>query len=473
MTIAVSDVDFKKSEVVTDTNSNGGRKGQVSVVSGARHSLFPRVTKAERTAGKTRYRKEFWCNEDADDEVAYGVLICLEFPSNGGDRYAIGEGTQIDTVGDFTTSEPDWFGVGALNTTLVGAETEVKLDMESSDFVFPNNGKLHLTDKFKIGQTIDSDVSIGDSVEYSGGTWSKISSTDDIDYPNGLYVGSNVVMTIESGTNEEWIDLKDYEYADEDIGTGDGNDTQPSLTPLLHKVNGICDQSSKLPVVTATCGSVSRTVNVAADGSCSGYCSGGELNMVTGVWTTDITWTTAPDIATDITCTYHENCFLYSGNTVTVYLDDPVANAYSTDDTYGAGCIETDEVTPVSSDWTETSVAGTYDEATYPIILYNDGTEQDDWTITFISATAFTCAGVKSGSVGSGAITSDFEPTNPDTSQPFFKIDKDGWAGTWASGDTVTFTTSPATVSIWWREIVPAGTAALSNNLSVIGYYTE
>jgi len=474
MTIAVTDIKFRKSEFITDTISNGGRKGQTLVTSGAKHNLFPRVTKAERTAGVTRYRKEFWCNENADDEIAYSALQYLEFPSNGGDRFAIGEGTQIDTQNDFTTAEPDWFGVGQLHTALVGAETQVELDMESNDVEFPNGGKLHLADKFKTGQTVDSDVDIGDSVEFGAGTWSKITSTDDIIYPKGLYVGSNTVMTIETGvTNEEWIDIKNYEYADEDIGDGDGAATNPPLTTLIHNTNGICTQLGKRPVVTVECGGVSRTVNVAADGSCSGYCSAGELNMTTGVWATDINWTTAPDLGEDILCTYHENCFIYAGDTATVYLDAPVANAYLTANTYGAGCIETDEVKPASASWVESSVAGTYDESTYPIILFNDGAEQDSWTITFTSAVAFTCSGASEGSVGSGVITSDFSPTNPNTGQPYFTIDKDGWGGTWAGGDTVTFTTSPATVPIWWREIVPAATAAVTDNLCVLGYYTE
>ena len=475
MTIQTTDIKFRKSEIITDTVANGGRKSQTLVTSGAKHNLFPRVTKAERTAGVTRYRKEFWCNENADDEIAYDVMLSLEFPSNGGDRFAIGGGTQVDTQNDFTTAEPSWYGVGQLHTALLGSETEVALDMELDDFEFPNDGKFHISDKFKVSQTVDSDVDIGDSVEYTDSSWSKITATDDIIYPNGLYVGSDTVMTIETGvTNEEWIDIKDYEYADEDIGDGDGATTNPALTTLINITNGVCKQSGKLPVITATCGGISRTVNVDADGDCSGYCDAGTLNMTSGVWTVDINWTTTPDNLTDITCTYHENCFSYSGNTVTVYLDAQVASAYLTTNTYGAGCIQTDEITPAFSDWNEVSVGdGTYDETTYPLTLFNDGTEQDDWTITFTSGTAFTCAGTKEGSVGSGAITADFSPTNPNTSQPYFTLDEDGWAGTWASGDTITFTTSPATLPFWWREIVPAATAAETNNLCPIGYYSE
>ena len=473
MSVQAADVKFRKSEYVTDTGANGGRKGQVEVISGARHNLFPRVSKAERTAGITRYRKEFWCNENPDDDVAFDLMDFLEFPSNGGDRFAIGEGTQTDVQTDIVALPPDWLGIGSLETALNGGETQVKLTMESDDFVFPNDGYLHLTDKFETGQTVDADVGIGNSVEFSGGTWSKIAATDDIVYPKGLYVGNDVVMTTKDTTNEEWPQLKNYLYGDEDIGDGDGADASPVLTTLAHKTNGVCDQKDKLPVVKATCGGVERTVNVAADGSCSGYCSAGQLNMTNGVWTSDITWTTAPDNLTDITITYRENCFKYVGNVVTVDLEDQVGNAYTTAKSYGAGCIQIAEVTPAFSSWSEASAIGTYDEAGNPLILYNDGSERDSWTITFTSPTAFTCSGAKEGSVGSGSVSADFSPTNPNTGQPYFTVDKNGWGGTWAIGETITFVTDPAAFPIWWKEVVPPATAQEPDNLTVLGFYCE
>jgi hypothetical protein len=311
-------------------------------------------------------------------------------------------------------------------------------------------------------------------VTFALATWSKIAATDDIVYPNGLYVGDDVVMTTKDTTNEEWPQIKNYLYEDEDIGDGNGLDTNPPLTTLINNTNGICSQVDMMPVVTATCGAVSRTVNVAADGSCSGYCSAGTLNMTTGVWTVDIDWTTAPDNLTDITCTYRENCFIYVGNVVTVYLEDQVANAYTTAKSYGAGCLNIAEITLSSSDWNEVSVAGTYDEVGHPLILFNDGTERDSWTITFTNdAGAFSCSGANEGSVGTGNTGVNFSPTNPNTGQPYFTIDKDGWGGTWLTGNTVTFTTDPSAFPIWWREIVPSSTAQESDNLTVLGYYCE
>lgn len=476
MGASTSDMKYRKSVTVTDTSSNGGRKSTNEISTGIRHNLFPRVTHAERTAGVTRYRKFFMCNENTDDDIAYDAFIYFEFPSNGGDRFYLGAGTQVDNQGDLEDYDPVWMGVGQLNSNLSGGETTIDLAMENNDFQFPNGGYLHITNKFMTGQTIDSDVEIGDSIEISGGTWYTIAATEDVTYPKGLYVGSNVVLTLQSGTtNEEWLLLAENEYADEDIGDGNGINTSPTLTALAHATNGICRQPNYLPVVTATCGGVARTVNVASDGTCSGYCSAGELNMADGTWTTDITWNTAPDNATDITITYYENCFNYAGNVATVELEsgEQVANAYTTSNSYGAGSINAGDIEPSSSAWTETSAAGTYDEATYPVVMYNDGTEYDTWTITFTSATNFTCTGTNEGSVGTGNIGGDFSPTNADTGQPYFTIDKDGWGGIWASGDTVTFTTSPAAIPIWIKEVVPASTAAVNNNILPLGAYWE
>ncbi len=478
MAVEATDIKWKKSVTITDTSANGGRKSNTEIQTGVRHNLFPRVTKAERTAGVTRYRKQFWCNENADDDAAEGVLIYPEFPSNAGDRFYLGEGTQDDTQDDLDTYDPLWMGVGQLETALSGAETEVSLTMENNDFQFPNGGKLHLTDKFKTSQTIASGVNIGDSVEYNSGTseWEKIAATSEVDYPKGIYVGSNMVLTVEGTTNEEWLELADNLYEDEDIGTGDGSDTSPTLGTLTNATNGICRQPGKLPVVTTIdTGDNPMTVNVAADGTCSGDCSAGELDMDDGTWTTEIEWDVAPKNGSDILITYHENCFSYSGNVVTVELESgsSVANAYTTAKSYGAGCIDAGTEEPELENWAETSTSGTYDESSYPPVLYNDGAEEDSWTITFTSASAFTCSGANAGSVGSGQITEDFSPTNPDTGQPYFTIDKDGWGGSWANGETVEFDTHPAAVPMWLKEVVPAATAQAPYNTFILGFYCE
>jgi hypothetical protein len=75
--------------------------------------------------------------------------------------------------------------------------------------------------------------------------------------------------------------------------------------------------------------------------------------------------------------------------------------------------------------------------------------------------------------VGTGSISADFSPINPNTGQPYFTVDKEGWGGTWAIGETITFLTDPSALPIWWKEIVPPVTAVENDNLTVLGFYCE
>lgn len=484
MTVSASDIKFRKSVIQTDTDVNGGRKGMVEVVSGARHALFPRVTKMQREAGLIRYRKQFYCNENADDEAAYGVLLYLMRPSNAGDRFYMAKGTQRDAQAQFarktdvdtyaaTRYARTWVGCGQLEVALTGGEVEVQLAMESDDYQFPNNGYLYLSDNTMTGQATDAEVKVGDSVYFSSGSWSRVAHTNNINYPYGWCAGDGDVLTIQSTTNEEFLRIAKNEYVDEAIGAGDGASVTPALSRLTNNTSGICRQTGLLPVVSATCGGVLRTVNVAANGLCSGYCAAGQLNMVTGIWTTPITWTAAPDNLTNITITYCEKAFAYSGNVATVELADQVANAYSTGVTFGAGCIHEDEVVCSFDGWTKNTAAGTYDETTYPPLLFNDGTAEDDWTLTFTSGSNFAAAGAYYGSIGTGSVSVDFSPINPDTGQPYFTIRSSGWGGTWQNGETLAFTTHPSVIPILLEEEVPAATEQEPNNMVPIGSYTE
>lgn len=485
MAVTASDIKLRKSVVQTDTDANGGRKGTVEVVSSLKHALFPRVTKSQREAGLVRYRKMFFCNENANDESAYGALIYLLRPTIAGDQFHLAKGTQRDTQSNFARRDDIdtyastrfarvWMGCGSLETALSGGEASVSLTMESDDFQFPNNGYLYLSNNTMTAQTIDADVVIGDSVEYSDGSWSKIANTTDLTYPKGWCVDTDAVLTMQADINEEFLQIAKNEYLAEVIGTGDGTATTPTLSALTNATNGICRQPDLLPVVTATCGGTERTVNVAADGSCSGYCSAGQLNMADGTWTTDIDWDTAPDNGTDITIDYCERAFSYVGSVCTVELSGTVTNAYSADgSTFGCGCIHSEEVTCELSEWTETSTNGTYDETTNPVQMYNDGTVEDDWVLTFSNASDFAVSGAYYGTIGSGSINSDFSPDNPDTGQPYMTIPSAGWGGSWENGDTIEFTTSPAAVPIVLEQEVPAGTAAENINPVPLGAYFE
>jgi hypothetical protein len=123
-------------------------------------------------------------------------------------------------------------------------------------------------------------------------------------------------------------------------------------------------------------------------------------------------------------------------------------------------------ITPSFSNWSEISVAGTYDEITYPVTLYNIGTITESWTLTFTNATTFGVTGAVTGSIGTGVISSNFTPVNG--TGYYFNLNKSGWGGSWAAGDVATFNTFHAAQAIWAKESVPAGAISLANNLMTV-----
>ena len=481
MSVAITDMKFRKPVTVADTPTNGGRRGTIEVLTGIRHNLFPRVTKTERMSGITRYRKEFFCNENTLNEVAYASLLFLETPSNAGDRYYISKGSPLSTQADVVAGAPLWTGVGTLpadgNLNGLGGEYAVKVTMEAADYQFANGGILHITNKVKLNQNLlTSGVNIGDSLQFDAGTskWAKIGYTSNITFPKGLFLGGGKVMTIESGTFEDFLVIADNMYSNEVIGTQSGSVTAVPLATLAHKANGICAQAGKLPVITAICGGDAKTVTIGADGSASGYCSAGQLNLTSGIWSTPINWSVAPDNGTDILITYREKCYSYSGNTATIQLNEAVPHAYATGNTYVGGCVEGGDLAPWCSDPVINGALGTFNaNGTLPPGLTNLGTIEDEITVTFSTATNFTVAGLNAGAMGTGSTLGDFSFTNPATNALYIKLYAASWGGTWVAGNTVKFTTTSASVPVWFKEVVPANISPESYNLLPLGWYCE
>lgn len=125
------------------------------------------------------------------------------------------------------------------------------------------------------------------------------------------------------------------------------------------------------------------------------------------------------------------------------------------------------DLTCTVDNWVETSVAGTFDEGSYPVVCDNIGTIEQTWTLTMNSANTCTIVGDTVGTVATGvSILSDISPSNADFTKPYFTIDALGWAGTWSetTPDTIVFQTHPASEPLWEKRVVPAACASLANN---------
>jgi len=155
-----------------------------------------------------------------------------------------------------------------------------------------------------------------------------------------------------------------------------------------------------------------------------------------------------------------------SGLDITITVAEAIANNYTAGTVPRvSSLIKPGDIATSIGTITKTSVAGTLDTTTYPPTLDNIGTVDEDWTMTFTDATHFTLTGDSlTGSIGTGTTGANFIPNNVDFTKPYFTFDYRAFGGTWAAGDTVTFTTHPAAVGIGQKRVVPAGSASLANN---------
>jgi len=162
---------------------------------------------------------------------------------------------------------------------------------------------------------------------------------------------------------------------------------------------------------------------------------------------------------------YHDNVSISkSGTVVTITLDtgSQLANAYAADSVV-ASCIEIGDIDYSIDDFNVVSTGGTYNE-TNNIVVDNIGGIFENWTLTFTGVSTFTCAGSVIGSVGSGSVNSNYSPTNINFARPYFTLNSIGFGGSWVIGDTITFTTVPRNVPIWFKKVVPALSASYSGN---------
>ena len=158
-----------------------------------------------------------------------------------------------------------------------------------------------------------------------------------------------------------------------------------------------------------------------------------------------------------------------AGNVITLSLSAGLTNSYATaTPTYVSSVYEPGDVKCSVDGWGESSGAGTFDETTYPVLCDNIGTIEQTWTVTFSSATAFSVSGNTVGSVGSGTTSTNFVPNNSAHGKPYFTLQKDGFGGTWANGNTITFTTHPASIPLWYQRVIPAGASSLSGNKVIV-----
>lgn len=157
----------------------------------------------------------------------------------------------------------------------------------------------------------------------------------------------------------------------------------------------------------------------------------------------------------------------YAGDVATVSLAEGLAYGYPSDGTVVSSVYQAGDVGATSTSPAVVSAGGTV--AADGVLGDSIGTVDQDWTLTFTSATAFTITGDTLGNVGSGNVTGGAAPANPSfPGRAYFSLPAGAFGGAFATGDTVTFTTRPAAIPVWYKQVVPAGAAAVSGNQVIL-----
>lgn len=153
----------------------------------------------------------------------------------------------------------------------------------------------------------------------------------------------------------------------------------------------------------------------------------------------------------------------YSGDVATVVFTPALSHNFAASNTKVASVYEIADLKGSVSGWAETG-SGTFNEATYPVLVDSIGGIAQTWTLTFTTPTTYNVVGDTVGAVGGGNVSSNFTPTNATYSKPYFLLPLLGWGGIWTIGDTIVFTTSPCAIPIWEKRIIPTGANSLSGN---------
>jgi len=98
-----------------------------------------------------------------------------------------------------------------------------------------------------------------------------------------------------------------------------------------------------------------------------------------------------------------------------------------------------------------------YNLLQYPIFIQNKNAIKERWALVFTNTTTFNIIGETVGVIGTGNISSDTSPLNPQTLEPYWVIYTAGMGGGWAAGNVIRFNTRAAAAPIWIFRSMEAG----------------
>lgn len=148
-----SDIKSYHAQEVSMVGTNGGRRGDTQIISGVYNNVIPNISRADRLAGISLYRKIFTQAASTSLETLLSVLEWIDKPTLGEDHVVMFVGTPTDTQADLTGSERK-YGAAYLKTDIVGGASthtftvtvEHVSQAGATDIIFKNGDSIRLTD---------------------------------------------------------------------------------------------------------------------------------------------------------------------------------------------------------------------------------------------------------------------------------------------------------------------------------------
>lgn len=147
------DTDLKlfKAAVNNDTTANGGVLSTDEVVSGVAQNVWPNVSRSERIAGSTKYRKVFYKMHDDTDDPLSDAQVMVESTTPGDDWIVASIGTASDTQADILAADRK-YGCAVIQTNVTAGTSTVIVTVEDvslttgNDQIFQNGDSIRITD---------------------------------------------------------------------------------------------------------------------------------------------------------------------------------------------------------------------------------------------------------------------------------------------------------------------------------------
>ncbi len=416
-------IKLKKSAVATQGGSCGGKLTNDDIKTGVPANFVPDVEEADRLAGWVWTGKGF-VKRETINPLTSGWLIISRL-SEAEDYYRICGGTPIDTWSAASGyAAEDWYGSGELAASGAVGASVFTADFEAADGIHDGDTV------FILDKTINRWER--HTLAASGGV---------------VWDGLRATLTIDGAVTYAYP-VKAKAFL---LGTATENFSL-SGTYLTIRVDGNRNITISFTTET-TAQDVADAINLAASGYITATSVGGKLRLERDLYY------------------YHRYFQCVAGAAAMAELGLTSAERRGSDGTIIAAGLSLGTIAPSVTTPAVDSAAGTFDNSNYPILADEAGGVDDDFTLTFSAADTYSISGLRSGLIVSNHdIDDDCAPPNFDG--VYFTIDAAAFGGTFAEGDTITFSTVSSSKAFWLKATGPADCEAMDPNragLKVIG----